>query len=90
MDGRVLLPAAAALVFFAGCSKVTRDNFASVKNDMSPKEVEAILGPPTSSKSANVPIVNIEGTEYNYVHGKTVITLHFVNDRLVHKEAIFQ
>ena len=90
MNYRLLVPAVAAIVMVAGCSKVTRDNFAKVKSDMTTKEVEAILGPPTTSKTITVPIINIEGTEYSYVHEKSTITLQFVNDKLVRKDAIFE
>ena len=55
-----LLCTACFCVYLAGCSKITQQNFDQIKNNMTMKEVIAILGEPTNSESIN--IAGISGT----------------------------
>jgi len=81
-----------AIALLSSCSRnlITRENYNQVKTGMSAKQVETFLGAPTTSESTTVPLLNIEGTRYEYRLNKTRIQLSFVNDKLVVKEASFE
>ena len=75
------------LISLAACGRnVTDANLAYVKSDMSTKEVESILGPPTRSnappelKSEEVKTLAV--TRYVYEQNGKSVELLFVGDRL--------
>ena len=75
--------ALAALVFAAGCSKITQENFARINDGMSEQEVHAILGAPTESSSVSV--LALSGTSSKWVAQEMVITVQFVNGKVMLK-----
>jgi hypothetical protein len=89
-----LMAALIACMILQGCArKLTNANLACVKMDMSPKEVESILGQPTRQESAEMPLMADAKTlpiqRYIYVQeGKTVV-LHFVDGKLSGQDGTF-
>lgn len=75
--------ALAALLLAAGCSKITQDNFARIQDGMSEQEVHAILGAP--SESSSVSVLGLSGTSSKWVGQDTVITVQFVNGKVMLK-----
>ncbi|HLE66361.1 MAG TPA: outer membrane protein assembly factor BamE [Burkholderiales bacterium] len=75
--------ALAALVLAAGCSKVTQENFARIQDGMSEQEVQALLGAP--SESSSVSVLGLSGTSSKWVGQDTVITVQFVNGKVMLK-----
>jgi len=73
----------AALLLLAACSRVTQDNFAKIQDGMSEQEVTAILGSPAESSSGS--ILGISGTSSTWTGGDAVITVRFVNGKVVMK-----
>jgi hypothetical protein len=91
MDARVPTFAMAALLAcaaLAGCQrKLTDANLSCVKVDMSPKEVESILGPPNAQETREMPlqadVKMLPVQRYIYQqNGKTVV-IHFVNGKVI-------
>ena len=70
-------------------STLTQANLDRVQNDMSPAEVEAIFGPPTSSQSQPIPIVGGTQTTYNYQAGNSAVTIIFKNNQVKDKSGTF-
>jgi predicted small lipoprotein YifL len=70
---------------------LTQDNLDKVQKDMSPTDVKAILGEPTSSSSKPIPIVG--GTETDYIYSNTQngteVTIVFKNDKETDKSGTF-
>ena len=70
---------------------LTQDNLDKVQKDMSPSDVKAILGEPTSSSSKPIPIVG--GTETDYIYSNpqngTEATIVFKNDKETDKSGSF-
>jgi hypothetical protein len=100
--GRIVVLLALCLAL-TGCgkSKITQENFDKIKNDMTLKEVEAILGEGTSQggDGANVAAqvgVDVTGglggpqgpstVPYLWEHGKKSITVNFRGGKVVGKE----
>ena len=75
--------ALAALLLAAGCSKVTQENFARIQDGMSEQEVQALLGAP--SESSSVSVLGLSGTSSKWVGQDTVITVQFVNGKVMLK-----
>ncbi len=71
------------LLFAAGCSKINQDNFAKIQDGMSEPEVHALLGSPTESSSRSV--LGLSGTSSKWVAQDTVITVQFVNGKVLLK-----
>ncbi len=71
----------AAAVLLAACSKVTQENFTRVQDGMTESEVTAILGSPTESSSSS--LLGISGTASKWVAADAVITIRFVNGKVV-------
>ena len=72
---------------FSGCEKhLTDANLRSVRADMSTKEVESVLGPPTRVEPSSEPVSGETGglpiSRYIYEQGERVVTLTFVGERL--------
>jgi hypothetical protein len=84
-----LLSIATALLLLTACSRLTEANLEKIHNGMSPDEVKAILGDPTSSQSSNT-LGIISGTTYTY-HSKTSdVTITFLNDKVIATEGDFK
>lgn len=73
----------AALLLLAACSRITQENFAKVRDDMTEQEVQAILGSPTETSSSS--ILGISGTSSTWRGGDAVITIRFVNGKVALK-----
>jgi len=90
----VLAVALIACVLLPGCQrKLTDENLNCVKMDMSPKEVESILGPPTRQETREMPlqadVKTLPVQRYIYEqNGKTVV-IHFVDGKLIGQEGSF-
>jgi hypothetical protein len=91
------LPMAAALtacLLLPGCQrKLTDANLNCVKMDMSPKEVESILGQPSKVETFEMPlqtdVKTLPAERYIYQqNGKTVV-VHFVDGKFIGQEGSF-
>jgi outer membrane protein assembly factor BamE (lipoprotein component of BamABCDE complex) len=78
---------AIALGLAAGCSdkRITKANVDEVTEGMSKKQVESILGPPTSIDSKD--FVVTKTTTYVYRQGKDTVTIVFKDDKLLSKDS---
>ena len=70
----------AAALLLAGCSKVTQENYAKIREGMSEQEVHAILGNPAESSTTS--LLGISGTSSKWVSGDSVINIRFVNGKV--------
>ena len=77
------------LVLVTACSRLTQDNLQKVHNGMSPDEVKAILGNPTSSESSTA-LGIISGTTYTYHSGSSEVKINFLNDKVIATEGEFK
>ena len=71
---------------FAGCNsskKLTKANVDEVAEGMSKKQVESILGPPTTIDSKD--FVLLKKTTYVYAQGKESVTVIFKDDKVQSK-----
>jgi len=76
------------LVFMLdSCSskRITKANVDQVTDGMSKKQVESILGPPTSLK--NDDFVITKKTTYVYRQGKDTVTIVFKDDKVQSKDS---
>jgi len=76
-----------SLVFGVGCSgkRITKANVDQVTDGMSKKQVESILGPPTSL--TNEDLVIMKKTTYVYRQGKDRVTIVFKDDKVQSKDS---
>src|SRR2546423_9838306 len=78
---------AVALIFaFASCNSsktLTKANVDEVAEGMSKKQVESILGPPTTIDTKD--FVLLKKTTYVYVQGKESVTIIFKDDKVQSK-----
>ena len=65
--------------------RITKANVDEVTEGMSKKQVESILGQPTSSKTEGQPI--IRQTTYVYRQGKDTVTIVFKDDKVQSKDS---
>jgi len=79
---RAILVIATISLLFA-CSKITQENSDKIKENMTMKDVIAILGEPTSSESIN--IAGIAGTSAVWKDKNAEIDIQFLNDRVIVK-----
>ena len=91
------MPLAAALIALTalpGCQrKLSDSNLSCVRMDMSPKEVESILGQPTRQETHEMPlqadVKMLPVQRYIYEqNGKTVV-IHFVDGKMIGQEGSF-
>jgi outer membrane protein assembly factor BamE (lipoprotein component of BamABCDE complex) len=75
------------LVLGVSCSgkRITRANVDQVTDGMSKKQVESILGPPTSLN--NEDFVIMKKTTYIYRQGKDTVTIVFKDDKVQSKDS---
>ncbi|MBA3963279.1 MAG: outer membrane protein assembly factor BamE [Chthoniobacterales bacterium] len=64
--------------------RLTKANVAEVTEGMSRKQVESILGPPTSVDSKD--LVILKRVTYTYQQGDESVTVVFTNDKVASKE----
>ena len=84
MNLRAFAPfALSGLLLLAACSKITQDNFAKIKDEMSEQEVAAILGSPTESSSTS--LLGISGTTSRWASADAVIVVRFINGKVALK-----
>jgi hypothetical protein len=84
---RVLAIAAAAGLALAGChgKRLTKANVDEVTEGMTKKQVESILGPPTSIDSTDLLI--LKKTTYSYRQGQEAVTIVFKDEKVASKES---
>jgi len=72
---------------FSGChgKRLTKANVAEVSEGMSRKQVESILGPPTSVDSTDLLIM--KKVTYTYQQDHESVTIVFVNNKVASKES---
>jgi len=69
----------------AGCgSRINQDNFDKVQTGMTMAQVKVILGNPTESSSVDVAVFS--GTVSKWQAGDLIITIQFVNGKVVAKQ----
>jgi len=68
---------------------LTQANLDRIQNDMSPAEVEVILGQPSSSQSQPIPIVGGTQTTYTYQNATSAVTIVFKNNKVKEKSGTF-
>jgi outer membrane protein assembly factor BamE (lipoprotein component of BamABCDE complex) len=78
---------AVAMSLASSCSdkRITKANVNEVTEGMSKKQVESILGPPTSIDSKD--FVVTKTTTYIYRQGKDTVTIVFKDDKLQSKDS---
>ena len=71
----------------SGCEgrRISKANVDEVASGMSPKQVESILGPPTSMDNADLPAT--KKLTYTYKQGNESVTIVFLNDEVTSKES---
>jgi len=65
--------------------RITKANVDEVSNGMSQKEVESILGPPTSVDSTNLLVT--KKVTYTYRQGNESVTIVFFNNEVSSKDS---
>ena len=75
------------VLMLGGCigKRITKANVDQVTEGMSKKQVESILGQPTSSKTEGPTI--IKQTTYVYRQGKDTVTIVFKDDKVQSKDS---
>jgi outer membrane protein assembly factor BamE (lipoprotein component of BamABCDE complex) len=75
------------VLMLIGCStrRITKANVDQVTEGMSKKQVESILGPPTSLD--NKDFVIMKKTTYVYRQGKDTVTIVFKDDKVQSKDS---
>ena len=83
---RMALALGLLIVTLAACgsSKLTQDNFDKIQIGMTRAQVVIILGEPTESSSVDMAVFS--GTVSKWKQGDVLITIHFVNDKVVAKQ----
>ena len=81
-----LVLVALVIAGLAGChpTKISKENFDQIKLGMTQEEVQGILGPPSEATGLEIPVFS--GTTSKWAQGDTIITVQFVNDKVVAKE----
>ena len=86
--GRIVALVAICAFAFASCNahrRLTRANVDQVSEGMSKKQVESILGPPTSIDTTD--FILLKKTTYTYDLGKDSVTIIFKDDKVASKES---
>jgi outer membrane protein assembly factor BamE (lipoprotein component of BamABCDE complex) len=82
---RFLLLLLLALAISCDGKRITKANVDEVSEGMSKKQVESILGPPTSMD--NQDFVIMKKTTYVYRQGKDMVTIVFKDDKVQSKDS---
>ena len=87
LQSRLLILLLAAVFAFSACQgkRLTKANVDEVSKGMSRKQVESILGPPTSIDSTN--LVVTKKVTYTYQQGNESVTIVFFNDEVSSKQS---
>ncbi len=83
--GRLALVVLIALCVSCIGKRITKANVDQVTEGMSKKQVESILGQPTSSKTEDPTIM--KQTTYVYRQGKDTVTIVFKDDKVQSKDS---
>ena len=83
--GRLLLVVFIALSVSCIGKRITKANVDQVTEGMSKKQVESILGQPTTSKTEDPTIM--KQTTYFYRQGKDTVTIVFRDDKVQSKDS---
>jgi outer membrane protein assembly factor BamE (lipoprotein component of BamABCDE complex) len=79
------LGVAILVLCMAACgSRLNQQNFDKIHEGMSPKEVREILGDPVDTEGHS--FLGLSSGEAVWKDDKTVITVHFLNDKVVSKQ----
>jgi outer membrane protein assembly factor BamE (lipoprotein component of BamABCDE complex) len=82
---RFLLLLLLTLAISCGGKRIAKANVDEVSEGMSKKQVESILGPPTSMN--NEDFVIMKKTTYVYRQGKDTVTIVFKDDKVQSKDS---
>ena len=82
---RLMLVLFVALSLSCSGKRITKANVDEVTEGMSKKQVESILGPPTSLKTEDLVIT--KKTTYVYRQGKDTVTIVFKDDKVQSKDS---
>lgn len=84
---RLLVLLALTAISFGACQskRITPANVAKVTDGMSRKQVESILGPPTSVDETNLLVM--KKVTYKYEEKDGTVTVVFTNDQVSDKES---
>jgi len=82
---RLLLVLLVVLCVSCGGKRITKANVDEVAEGMSKKQVESILGPPTSIN--NEDFIIMKKTTYVYRQGKDTVTIVFKDDKVQSKDS---
>jgi outer membrane protein assembly factor BamE (lipoprotein component of BamABCDE complex) len=74
-----------ALSVSCSSKRITKENVDQITEGMSKKQVESILGPPTSLD--NKDFVILKKTTYVYRQGKDTVTITFKDDKVQSKDS---
>jgi len=82
------------VVLLVGCGeRISDNNLKQVREDMSPKEVESILGQPNRIEKFQMELEThkpvLDGVRYYYEQGGKSIELHFVDGKLISKPPLW-
>ena len=83
--GRLMLVLLITLCVSCSGKRITKENVDQVAEGMSKKQVESILGPPTSLD--NKDFVIMKKTTYIYRQGKDTVTIVFKDDKVQSKDS---
>ena len=84
-----------ACALFSACQRhLTDANLNCVKMDMSPKEVESILGPPDRQETSEIQLqtdaITLPVQRYFYEQNGKTVKIHFVDGKLIGEEGSFE
>lgn len=85
---RFLSVAIAASLVMSGCrpeGRLTKANVDEISEGMTKKQVESILGPPTSIDTTD--LILLKKTTYTYKQGKDTVTVVFQDDKVASKDS---
>lgn len=82
---RLVLILAVAVAVSCSSKRITKENVDQVTEGMSKKQVESVLGPPTSLRTED--LVIMKRTTYVYRQGKDTVTIVFKDDKVQSKDS---
>jgi hypothetical protein len=90
----IAVAALAACLALDGCQrKLTDQNLSCLKQDMSPKEVESILGQPNKQDMRELPlqadVKTLPVLRYVYEQNGKTVTIHFVDGKMIGQDGNF-
>ena len=89
----VIILALSTLVIAACGERISDNNLKQVHEEMSPKEVESILGQPTRIEKFQMEVQTqkpvLEGQRYYYEQNGKTIELHFVDGKLISRPPLW-